>query len=75
MQSFECKLLLCQKDGQRYLIDNNAADADVKACIDEAYKNSYIQELYKSVNDDIEACVQKDEQFAKFYSKIQESGQ
>ncbi len=64
-----------RKTDKGYLIDNNAADADVKACIDEAYKNSHIQELYKSVNDDIEACVQKDEQFAKFYSKIQESGQ
>ncbi len=58
-----------------YRIDNNADDTDIKACIDVAYKNSYIQELYKSVNDDIEVCVQTDEEFARFYSKIQENGQ
>lgn len=58
-----------------YLIDNNADDTDIKECIDVAYKNSYIQELYKSVNDDIETCVQNDEEFARIYSIIQENGQ
>lgn len=64
-----------RKTDRGYLIDNNGADADIKACMDEAYKNSNIQQLYKSVNDDIEACVQNDEEFAKIYSKIQENGQ
>ena len=58
-----------------YLIDNNTDDIDIKACIDVAYKNSYIQQLYKSVNEDIEVCVQTDEEFARIYSKIQENGQ
>lgn len=58
-----------------YRIDNNADDTDIKECIDVAYKNSYIQELYKSVNDDIETYVQNDEEFARIYSIIQENGQ
>lgn len=64
-----------RKTDKGYLIDNNVNDAEVKTCIDLAYKNSYIQELYKSVNDDIESCVQNDAEFARIYSKIQESGQ
>lgn len=64
-----------KKTDDGYLIDNRGDDAEIQACIDAAYKNSYIQELYKSVNDDIEACVQSDEEFARLYNKIQENGQ
>ncbi|MCM1082526.1 MAG: hypothetical protein NC393_11010 [Clostridium sp.] len=64
-----------KKTDDGYLIDNSGDDADIQACIDAAYKNSYIQELYKSVNDDIKACVQNDAEFARLYNKIQENGQ
>lgn len=63
-----------KKGESGYLIDNALSDAVVDY-MDKTDNREDIQELYKMVHDDVEACAAEDEAFNRVYKIISESGQ
>lgn len=57
------------KDGE-YVIDNNINDQNIVAYIEKQSSTEDVQGLYREVKNDVEECIQKDQEFADFYNKI-----
>lgn len=56
--------------GDEYKIDNGALDEATLAYISEQNKNEDILELGRSVQDNINQCMESDTTFAEFYNKL-----
>lgn len=57
------------KDGE-YVIDNNINDQNIVAYIEKQSGTEDVQGLYREVKNDVEECIQKEQEFADFYNKI-----
>ncbi|MDE6025052.1 MAG: hypothetical protein K2G45_06345 [Lachnospiraceae bacterium] len=59
-----------KKNYDDYIIQNIISDENINEYIESKYQNSDIQNLYKSVKENIDSCVETDSAFAEFYNKI-----
>ena len=58
------------KNNDGYLIDNNIEDNDIIQFINTVHESENVQNLYKTVKDDVDRCALEDAGFAEYYNKV-----